>query len=144
MNKAILCGRLVRDPEVKYSGQLAIAKYTLAVDRKFKKNDEATADFIPCVAMGKTGEFAEKYLHQGTKILVVGRIQTGSYTNKEGKKVHTTDVIVEEHEFVEGKNANVVSAESNTQPKPAESPKNALDTFMSIPDSIEDDFLPFN
>lgn len=144
MNKAILCGRLVRDPEVKYSGQLAIAKYTLAVDRKFKKNDEATADFIPCVAMGKTGEFAEKYLHQGTKILVVGRIQTGSYTNKEGKKVYTTDVIVEEHEFVEGKNANVVSTESNTQPKPAESPRNALDTFMSIPDGIEDDFLPFN
>lgn len=144
MNKAILCGRLVRDPEVKYSGQLAIAKYTLAVDRKFKKNDEATADFIPCVAMGKTGEFAEKYLHQGTKILVVGRIQTGSYTNKEGKKVYTTDVIVEEHEFVEGKNANVVSTESNTQPKPAESPRNALDTFMSIPDGLEDDFLPFN
>lgn len=135
---------MVRDPEVKYSGQLAIAKYTLAVDRKFKKNDEATADFIPCVAMGKTGEFAEKYLHQGTKILVVGRIQTGSYTNKEGKKVYTTDVIVEEHEFVEGKNANVVSAESNTQQKPAESPRNALDTFMSIPDGLEDDFLPFN
>ena len=135
---------MVRDPEVKYSGQLAIAKYTLAVDRKFKKNDEATADFIPCVAMGKTGEFAEKYLHQGTKILVVGRIQTGSYTNKEGKKVYTTDVIVEEHEFVEGKNANVVSAESNTQQKPAESPRNALDTFMSIPDGIEDEFLPFN
>ena len=134
----------MRDPEVKYSVQLAIAKYTLAVDRKFKRNDEATADFIPCVAMGKAGEFAEKYLHQGTKILVVGRIQTGSYTNKEGKKVYTTDVIVEEHEFVEGKNANAVSAESNTQTKPAESPRNALDTFMSIPDGLEDDFLPFN
>ena len=141
MNKAILCGRLVRDPEVKYSGQLAIAKYTLSVDRKFKKNDEATADFIPCVAMGKAGEFAEKYLHQGTKILVVGRIQTGNYTNKEGKKVYTTDVMVEEQEFAESKNAN---ADNNSQPKPKDAPSNGYDTFMNIPDNVEDGFLPFN
>lgn len=139
MNKVILCGRLVRDPEVKYSGQLAIAKYTLAVDRKFKKNDEAAADFIPCTAMGKAGEFVEKYLKKGTKILVVGRIQTGSYTNKDGQKVYTTDVIVEEHEFVEGKNAN---ADTIAQPKAKEMPN--IDKFMEIPDNLEDGFLPFN
>ena len=100
MNKAILMGRLTRDPEVRYSqgdNQMAIARYTLAVDRRFNRNnDENTADFIPCVAFGKAGEFAERYFRKGTKIAVTGRIQTGSYTNKDGVKVYTTEVIVEE------------------------------------------------
>ena len=99
MNKAILMGRLTRDPEVRYSqgdNQMAIARYTLAVDRRFNRNnDENTADFIPCVAFGKAGEFAERYFRKGTKIAVTGRIQTGSYTNKDGVKVYTTEVIVE-------------------------------------------------
>ena len=108
MNKAILMGRLTRDPEVRYSqgdNQMAIARYTLAVDRRFNRNnDENTADFIPCVAFGKAGEFAERYFRKGTKIAVTGRIQTGSYTNKDGVKVYTTEVIVEEQEFAESKN----------------------------------------
>lgn len=107
MNKVILIGRLTRDPEVRYSqGEtpMAIARYTLAVDRKFNRDgDDQTADFINCVAFGRLGEFAEKYLHKGTKIAVTGHIQTGNYTNKDGVKVYTTDVIVEDHEFVESK-----------------------------------------
>ena len=110
MNKAILMGRLTRDPEVRYSqgeSPMAIARYTLAVDRRFNRNgDENTADFISCVAFGKAGEFAEKYFRKGTKIAVTGRIQTGSYTNKDGVKVYTTDVVVEEQEFAESKNSN--------------------------------------
>ncbi len=108
MNKVILMGRLVRDPNVRYSQgtePMAIARYSLAVDRRYQKNntgDEQTADFISCVAFGKAGEFAEKYLRQGMKIAVTGRIQTGSYTNKEGNKIYTTDVVVEEQEFAEG------------------------------------------
>ncbi len=111
MNKVILMGRLTRDPEVRYSqGETptAIARYTLAVDRRFAKNaaNDQTADFISCVAFGKSGEFAEKYLRKGVKIAIEGRIQTGSYTNKDGQKVYTTEVVVENHEFAESKNAN--------------------------------------
>ena len=110
MNKVILMGRLTRDPEVRYTqgdNQMAIARYTLAVDRRFNRNgDENTADFISCVAFGKSGEFAERYLRKGTKIAVTGRIQTGSYTNKDGVKVYTTDVVVEDQEFAESKNSN--------------------------------------
>ena len=106
MNKVVLMGRLTRDPEVRYSqseNPTAIARYTLAVDRRFHKSDEQSADFITCVAFGKSGEFAEKYLKQGTKLVVTGRIQTGSYTNKDGNKVYTTEVVVEDQEFAEGK-----------------------------------------
>ena len=107
MNKVILMGRLTRDPEVRYSAgenALAIARYTLAVDRRFRRDGEATADFISCVSFGRTAEFAEKYFRQGLKIIVSGRIQTGSYTNRDGQKVYTTEVVVEEQEFAEGKN----------------------------------------
>ena len=107
-------GRLTRDPDVRYTEAdppMAIARYTLAVDRRFgKKDGEQSADFINCVAFGRSGEFAEKYLHQGTKIAVAGRIQTGSYTNKEGNKVYTTDVVVEDQEFAESKKASEESA----------------------------------
>lgn len=126
MNKTELIGRLVREPEIRMSGEMKIARYTLAVDRR-KKDAEQTADFISCVAFGRGGEFAENYLHKGMKIAVVGRIQTGSYTDKDGKKVYTTDVIVEDHEFVESKG----TVEAKT------------DEFVSIPDGV-DDFLPFN
>lgn len=134
MNKVILMGRLTRDPEVRYStgeNSMAIARYTLAIDRRSKRDDEATADFIRCVAFGKSAEFAEKYFYQGIKILVSGRIQTGSYTNKDGQKVYTTDVIVEEQEFAESK-----------KEKPASSSVSG-DGFMNIPDGLDDD-LPFN
>ena len=108
MNKVILMGRLTRDPDVRYSAgenSTAVARYTLAVDRRFRRDGDATADFIGCVAFGRQAEFAEKYLRQGTKIAITGRIQTGSYTNREGQKVYTTDVVVEEQEFAESKNA---------------------------------------
>ena len=140
MNRVILIGRLVRDPEVRYSQgekSIAIARYTLAVDRKFKKEGEQSADFISCVAMGKNGEFAEKYLKQGTKIAIEGRIQTGSYTNKDGNKVYTTDVIVEGHEFCESKSNQNQSQQNNNGPVPNS------DGFISIPDGIENE-LPFN
>lgn len=136
MNKVHLLGRLTRDPEIRYqqdNEQMAIARYTLAVDRRFKRDGEQTADFISCVAFGKAAEFAEKYLKKGTKIAITGRIQTGSYTNREGQKVYTTDVIIEEQEFAESKAA----ADGSSQP--AESDARG---FMSIPDGIEDD-LPF-
>ena len=153
MNKVVLMGRLTRDPEVRYSqgeNALAIARYTLAVDRRFRRNNdgEQTADFIGCVAFGRQAEFAEKYLRQGTKIAITGRIQTGSYTNREGQKVYTTDVVVEEQEFAESKN----SAAGNdggyngggynsapARPQPAA----ATDGFMNIPDGIDEE-LPFN
>ena len=138
MNKVIEIGRLTKDPEIRYSqgaNTTCIARYTLAVDRKFKQEGQPTADFINCIAFGKLGEFAEKYLHKGVKIAVTGRIQTGSYTNKDGQKVYTTDVVVEEQEFAESK-----SQQSNSQPQPT--PSNN-DGFMSIPDGI-DDGLPFN
>lgn len=112
MNKTILVGRLTKDPEIRATENTTIAMYSLAVDRKFKKDGEPTADFITCKAFGRCGEFAEKYLHKGTKIAVVGHIQTGSYTNKDGNKVYTTDVIVDEHEFVESKANN--QAETKT------------------------------
>ena len=141
MNKVILMGRLTRDPEVRYSQgaePLAIARYTLAVDRRGRANgnNEQTADFIQCVAFGKSGEFVEKYLKQGTKIVVTGRIQTGSYTNKDGNKVYTTEVVVEEQEFAESKSA---SESNGARPMPANAD---ADGFMSIPDGIEND-LPF-
>ena len=112
MNKVILMGRLTRDPEVRYSSgdsSMAIARYTLAVDRRFRRNGdgEQTADFIGCVAFGKSAEFAERYFRQGLKIVVTGRIQTGSYTNKDGQKVYTTDVVVEDQEFAESKAASM-------------------------------------
>lgn len=140
MNKVILMGRLTRDPEVKYStsgdNQLAIARYTLAVDRRFKRDGDAqTADFIRCVAFGKGGEFAEKYFHQGTKIVAEGRIQTGSYQDKEGKTVYTTEVIVENQEFAESK-----AASNNAAPvMPADA-----DGFINIPENADDSGLPFN
>lgn len=130
MNKVILMGRLTRDPDIRYTqGEepMCVANYTLAVDRRTKKNE---TDFITCKAFGKTGEFAEKYLSKGTKIAVVGRIQTGSYTNKEGKTVYTTDVIVEEHEFAESKKDS------------QDSPKDSSDGFIDIPpDQLND--MPF-
>lgn len=142
MNKVILIGRLTRDPEIRYSqGQngSAVAKYTLAVDRKFKREGEANADFINCVAFGKLAEFAEKYLRQGVKIAVTGRIQTGSYTNKDGVKVYTTDVVVEEQEFCESKGS---SQQNNTQPTQSPYGPTSSDGFMNIPDGIDEE-LPF-
>lgn len=139
MNKIILMGRLTRDPEVRYSqGEkpMAIARYTLAVERKFKRDSEPNADFINCIAFGKNGEFAEKYLHKGIKIAIEGRIQTGSYTNKDGQKVYTTDIVVESHEFCESKNAS-----QGERPQPM--PQTGSDGFMSIPDGIDEE-LPFN
>ncbi|MFR4351786.1 MAG: single-stranded DNA-binding protein [Roseburia sp.] len=146
MNKVILMGRLTRDPEVRYSqGEqaTAIARYTLAVDRRFRRDaDQQTADFIGCVAFGRLGEFAEKYLRKGTKVVVTGRIQTGSYTNKDGQKVYTTDVVVEECEFAESKNAG--GDHSGFTPQDRPSPSSAAgDGFMNIPDGIDEE-LPFN
>ena len=146
MNKVILMGRLTRDPEVRYSqGEqaTAIARYTLAVDRRGRRDgDQQTADFIPCVAFGKAGEFAERYFRKGTKVLVTGRIQTGSYTNKDGQKVYTTDVIVEEQEFAESKNSG--GDNSGFAPADRPSPSSAAgDGFMNIPDGIDEE-LPFN
>ena len=148
MNKVILMGRLTRDPEVRYSqgdSPMAIARYTLAVDRRFRRdNDQQTADFISCVAFGRNGEFAEKYLHQGTKIVAEGRIQTGSYTNKDGNKVYTTEVVVENQEFAESK-ASASNNEGGFQPQAQSAPTApAGDGFMNIPDGVEDVGLPFN
>lgn len=138
MNKVILMGRIVRDPDVRYSqgaNPTAVARYSLAVDRKFKQEGQPNADFINCIAFGKLGEFAEKYLHKGVKIAVTGRIQTGSYTNKDGQKVYTTDIVVEEQEFAESKNAN----QQAERPRPVTD----ADGFMNIDASIDAD-LPFN
>ena len=146
MNKVILMGRLTRDPEVRYSqgeNSTAIARFTLAVDRRFKRqNDDQTADFINCVAFGKTAEFAERYLHQGTKVVGCGRIQTGSYTNKDGQRVYTTDVVLDEVEFAESKNASQQNGDfqQNQRPEPSQA---AADGFMNIPDGLEEE-LPFN
>ncbi|MDO5390951.1 MAG: single-stranded DNA-binding protein [Eubacteriales bacterium] len=150
MNKVILMGRLTRDPDVRYSAgenALAIARYTLAVDRRFKRDGEATADFISCVAFGRAAEFAERYFHQGIRIVVSGRIQTGSYTNREGQKVYTTEVVVEEQEFAESKSASDQYAASHpSAPAPsaaAPTPSAAsADGFMNIPDGIDEE-LPF-
>ena len=147
MNKVILMGRLTRDPEVRYSqGEqaTAVARYTLAVDRRFRRdNDQQTADFINCVAFGRSGEFAEKYFHKGIKIVVTGRIQTGSYTNQEGQKVYTTDVVVEDQEFAASKAASEQSS-GGFQPAGRPEPSAAAgDGFMNIPDGIDEE-LPFN
>ena len=147
MNKVILMGRLTRDPEVRYSqgaNSLAIARYTLAVDRRFRREGEPTADFINCVAFGRAAEFAERYLRQGTKIAITGRIQTGSYTNRDGVKVYTTDVVVEEQEFAESKANSAAPSNSNYQASPAPSPRADIgDGFMNIPDGIDEE-LPFS
>ena len=142
MNKVILMGRLTRDPDVRYTTgekQMSIARFTLAVERRFKRDGEPDADFIGCTAFGKTAEFAERYLKQGTKVCVTGRIQTGSYTNKDGVKVYTTDVVIEECEFAESKNASANSGFSQARPEP----EAAGDGFMNIPDGVEDEGLPF-
>ena len=140
MNKVILMGRLTRDPEVRYSAgenALAIARYTLAVDRRFRRDGEATADFISCVVFGRGAEFAEKYFRQGIRIVVSGRIQTGSYTNRDGQKVYTTEVVVEEQEFAESKKAAGQQDGNNG------GYSDAGDGFMNIPDGIDEE-LPFN
>ena len=153
MNKVILMGRLTRDPDVRYSqgaNATAVARYTLAVDRRFKRDGDQTADFINCVSFGRTAEFAEKYFRQGLKIVVTGRIQTGSYTNRDGIKVYTTDVVVEDQEFAESKAASdshyqsggYQSAGYQAGPAPAPS-SDAGDGFMNIPDGIDEE-LPFN
>ena len=151
MNKVILMGRLTRDPEVRYSqggeNLLAIARFTLAVDRRFKRDGEATADFISCVAFGRQAEHAERFYRQGLKVVIAGRIQTGSYTNKDGVKVYTTEVVVEEQEFAESKavsDANAGGYRSAPTPAPAPAPvSDAGDGFMNIPDGIDEE-LPFS
>ena len=134
MNKVFLMGRLTRSPEVRYSqgeNSSAVARFTIAVDRRIKKGDDPKTDFIGCVSFGKTAEFVEKYLRQGTKVVAIGRIQTGSYTNKDGNRVYTTDVVVEELEFAESKNGSRTVSSEGT------------DGFMNIPDGIDEE-LPFN
>ena len=148
MNKVILMGRLTKDPDVRYTqGQepMCIARYTLAVDRKISRNSNNNgnnADFIPCVCFGKTAEFVGKYLKKGTKMAVTGRIQTGSYTNKSGQKVFTTEVVVEDQEFAESK------ASQGGQQKPTQNKEDGMDGFMNIPDGLDEeidmDNLPFN
>ena len=138
MNKVVLVGRLTRDPEVRYSqgdNATAVARYTLAVNRRFHKDGEQSADFINCVSFGKTAEFAEKYFRKGMQVAISGRIQTGSYTNKDGNKVYTTDVVVEEQEFAESKAASQNNGSGST---PVSS-----DGFLDIPDGV-DTQLPFN
>lgn len=146
MNKVILMGRLTRDPDIRYTQgnePMAIARYTLAVDRKVRKENEANADFISCVAFGKNAEFAERYLCQGTKIVLEGHIQTGSYTNKDGQKVYTTDVVVESTEFAESKSSGSSSEGSSRSYMTPPSDGPAPDGFMDIPDGV-DEGLPFN
>lgn len=147
MNKVILMGRLTRDPDVRYSSgdtSTAVARYTLAVDRRFQRDGENTADFIGCVAFGRSAEFAEKYLRKGTKVAITGRIQTGSYTNKDGVKVYTTDVVVEDQEFAESKAAASQNSGYVPVSRPDESAAGGVsDGFMNIPDGIEEE-LPFN
>lgn len=141
MNKVILIGRFTRDPEVRYTQgekSMAVARFTLAVNRIYKRDGEQEADFISCAAFGKSAEFIEKYFFKGMKIAIHGRIQTGSYTNREGNKVYTTDVVVEGQEFVESKKTTEQSRDSGTSGVAADS-----DGFLSLPDGI-DDTLPFN
>ena len=144
MNKVILIARLVRDPEVRYSqgeNASAVARFTLAVDRKYKIDGEQRADFPNCVCFGKQAEFCEKYLRQGTKIAIVGRIQTGSYIDKNGNKIYTTDIVVDEIEFAESKASQGNTSEQ--QPKPSPYGPADKDVFMNIPDGIDEE-LPFN
>lgn len=136
MNQAIICGRLVRDPEIRYTNgeeAKAVAKYTIAVDRMKDKE----ADFISCVAFGKSAEFAERYFRKGQRVLISGRIQTGSYTNKDGQKVYTTDILIATQEFADGKGTGQASS------RPSSSNASA-DGFMNIPDGVDDEGLPFN
>lgn len=153
MNKAILLGRIVREPEIRYTQgdkPMCIARYTLAVDRRFKRQGDATADFIPCVCFGKTAEFIEKYGKKGTKLAVSGRITTGSYTNRDGQKVYTTEVTVEEQDFAESKAAASQNTEQTTQQTtaPQTTQPNAqtgagIDNYMNIPDGIDESEMPF-
>ena len=146
MNKVILMGRLTRDPEIRYSqgeNAIAIGRYTLAVDRRItRNNDENSADFINCVCFGRQAEFAERYLRKGIKMLVTGRIQTGSYTNKDGVRVYTTDVVVEDHEFAESKNAGSGQEGGYGAGGGRQEPSSIGDGFMNIPDGIDEE-LPF-
>ena len=152
MNKVILMGRLTRDPEVRYSQgerSMAVARYTLAVDRRGRRDgadaNAQTADFISCVAFDRAGEFAEKYFRQGMRVLVSGRIQTGSYTNRDGVKVYTTDVVIEDQEFADSKGAGNDNMGGGFQPIQRPNPSMAAsDGFMNIPDGVEDEGLPFN
>lgn len=137
MNKVMLMGRLTKDPEVRTGESTTVAKYTLAVNRKFKKDGEPTADFISCVVFGRSAEFTEKYFRKGMQVAISGRIQTGSYTNKDGNKVYTTDVVVEEQEFAESKAASQQNQQNSDGPMPSSN-----DGFMNIPDGI-DESLPF-
>ena len=145
MNKAVLVGRLTRDPEVRYSqgeNAVAVARYTVAVDRRFKRDNEPTADFIPCVVFGRSAEFAEKYFRQGMRVAIAGRIQTGNYTNKEGVRVYTTEVIVEEQEFAQSKDENV-GVGSPGQIEQSQAPSAGPgDGFMNIPEGVSEE-LPF-
>ncbi len=161
MNKVLLMGRLTRDPELRYSqneNSTAVARFTIAVDRRFKRDEQQSADFIGCVAFGKTAEFFEKYIKQGTKVCVEGRIQTNNYTNKDGQKVYTTDVVVENVEFAESKshsanaqggqpvaNQSQAPAQEQVNPMPQPAPSEAVgEGFMNIADGLEDEGLPFN
>ncbi|MDO4437933.1 MAG: single-stranded DNA-binding protein [Eubacteriales bacterium] len=154
MNKVILMGRLTRDPDIRYTQSdpvMAIARFTLAVDRRRSSQDgQREADFISCVSFGRQAEFAERYLHQGTKIVVTGRIQTGSYTNKDGNKIYTTDVIVEDQEFAESKAASEGRSGSYNNSGfggfggSSDMGTSVGDGFMNIPDGVEDEGLPFN
>ena len=154
MNRVILMGRLTRDPEVRYSQgerSMAIARYTLAVDRRGRRNQDSsaeqqTADFINCVAFDSAAEFAEKYFSQGMRVLVSGRIQTGSYVNKEGQKVYTTEVILDDQEFADSKGAaSEMGGYAQAAPSQRPAPTSAIgDGFMNIPDGVEDEGLPFN
>ena len=144
MNKVILCGRLTRDPEMRYSQgdrQTCLARYTLAVDRKFKRDGEPSADFINCVAFGKLGEFAEKYLQKGIKIIVSGRLQGNNYKNRDGQNVYSLQVMVEEQEFAESKAQSSQQNQAH-QSAPGNVPAPNIEGFMNVPDSMEDE-LPF-
>ncbi|MCR4651917.1 MAG: single-stranded DNA-binding protein [Lachnospiraceae bacterium] len=153
MNKVILMGRLTRDPEVRYSQNdtsMAIARFSLAVDRRRSQNnqDSQTADFINIVAFGRLGEFAEKYLHKGTKVALTGRIQTGSYTNKDGVKIYTTDIVAEDIEFAESKNAQGQGGDYsqnsfNNGGNGSSFADSTPGDFTNIPEGIDED-LPFN
>ncbi len=145
MNKVVLVGRLTRNPETRYSqgeNPTAISRYTLAVDRRFKREGQPDADFIRCVAFGRSGEFADRYFTQGMRVAVSGRIQTGSYTNRDGVKVYTTEVVVEDQEFAQSKSENnaPMPSASAAPAAPAEDPG---DDFMNIPEGIDEE-LPFN
>lgn len=140
MNKCVLMGRLTRDPEIRVNNDKTVARFSIAVDRRFKRDgDDQTADFINCVAFGKTAEFVEKYAHKGTKFVVEGRIQTGSYTNKDGVRVYTTDIVVEQLEFAESK----ASADSSTNSNSSSSNSSSGTEYMNIPSDLDEE-LPFN